>query len=234
MLTLDPKHLPLKKDEFVLDLGCGEGRHITGLLETKIPFFVVGVDLNKNDIYNAREKLTTWYQSESARFQLIQSDGLFLPFKDNSFDHIICSEVLEHVHAYQSMLREIKRLLKPNGHLCISVPRTWPEKICWGLSHEYHEVEGGHIRIFNASKLKQEINALGLRCYKRHWAHALHSPYWWLKCLFWNSSKDNLLIRGYHKILVWDLMKRPKITALLEKILNPILGKSVVMYFVKR
>jgi hypothetical protein len=41
-------------------------------------------------------------------------------------------------------------------------------------------------------------------------------------------------VAAYHKLLVWDLMRRPKITQLAESLLNPIVGKSVAMYFVKQ
>jgi len=40
-------------------------------------------------------------------------------------------------------------------------------------------------------------------------------------------------VRTYHKLLVWDLLKRPRITQLLERWMNPVMGKSVVMYFRK-
>ena len=45
-----------------------------------------------------------------------------LPFKDNSFDLIICNHVLEHVNDYKKALLEIKRSIKPNGKAIISVP----------------------------------------------------------------------------------------------------------------
>ena len=117
--------------------------------------------------------------------------------------------------------------------LAITVPRAWPEKICWKLSREYHQVEGGHIRIFNGQHLRREIERKPLRFYKRHWAHALHSPFWWMKCLWWKTQETNVLIKWYHRLLVWDLMEKPWLTQTLEKILNPIMGKSVVMYFRK-
>jgi hypothetical protein len=61
-------------------------------------------------------------------------------------------------------------------------------------------------------------------------------PYWWLKCLFWRTDDQNeaAIVTGYHKFLVWDLIKQPWITRTLEKLLNPLLGKSVVMYFIKK
>ena len=70
-------------------------------------------------------------------------------------------------------------------------------------------------------------------CYKTHWAHALHSPYWWLKCLFWSSADSNPLVKAYHRLLVWDLMQQPWLTRTLERLLNPLMGKSVAMYFIK-
>jgi hypothetical protein len=124
--------------------------------------------------------------------------------------------------------------LRPGGLLCASVPRRWPERICWALSEAYHLVPGGHLRIFQASELRREIETLGFNHYHRHWAHALHAPFWWLKCVFWSTQDDNSLVRLYHRVLVWDLMERPWLTRTIERLLNPLMGKSVVMYFRKR
>jgi hypothetical protein len=115
----------------------------------------------------------------------------------------------------------------------VSVPRAWPERLCWWLSDAYHQVEGGHLRIFKASQLSDQIEALGFTVYCKHWAHALHSPYWWLRCLFWNNQDNNWLVKQYHRFLVWDLMDKPLFTRKLEQLLNPLMGKSVVMYFQK-
>ena len=73
-------------------------------------------------------------------------------------------------------------MLKPGGALAITVPRWLPERICWALSDEYHANEGGHIRIYRADELRDKVLAHGLRLTHTHHAHALHSPYWWLKC----------------------------------------------------
>jgi hypothetical protein len=66
-----------------------------------------------------------------------------------------------------------------------------------------------------------------------HHAHALHSPYWWLKCAVGVRRDDHPLARAYHRLLVWDIMSRPAATRLTERALNPILGKSLVMYAAK-
>jgi len=194
---------------------------------------VVAMDLNFQDLCTAKSRHNDFDAQGAARCLYAQANGLKLPFADHSFDHIVCSEVLEHIHPYRQILQEIHRVLKPGGSLSVSVPRYWPEKICWWLSEKYHRVEGGHIRIFKGRELRSAIEELDYLFQRRHWAHALHVPYWWLRCAFWSRGDQFFLTRWYHKLLLWDLLKRPLITQLLDKVLNPILGKSLVMYFVK-
>ena len=234
MQTVDFRHFPLASGDRVLDLGCGEGRHvISAYLEAKVES--IGVDLSVRDLQTTREKFRDFEQTDDSGrlFALASANALELPFADNSFDKVICSEVLEHIPDYQGALAEIQRVLKPGGLFCASVPRRWPEKICWALSDAYHQVPGGHIRIFRAGELRGDIEGLGFKHYYRHWAHALHAPFWWLKCLFWKTQDSNWLVAQYHRLLVWDLMERPAFTRILEACMNPFVGKSVVMYFRK-
>lgn len=234
MQTVNFQHLPLQAGETVLDLGCGEGRHvISAYLEQQVTS--IGVDLCWDDLRTTQKKFEPFRESGNSdkAFGLSVANALQLPFADNSFDKVICSEVLEHIPDYSGALKEVERVLKPGGLFCASVPRTWPEKICWFFSDAYHKVEGGHLRIFESRKLEAQIEALGFKSFHRHWAHALHSPFWWLKCVFWKTQDSNWFIKQYHRFLVWDLMDRPALTRNLEKLLNPIMGKSVVMYFRK-
>ena len=230
--TIDLSYLKLAAGERVLDLGCGEGRHsILSYLEA--PVHVVGLDLSTQDLTTSRERFDEFRDDDdpSRCLSLICGSGLALPFEDHTFDAIICSEVLEHIPDYQAVLREIRRVLKPNGRIAVSVPRYFPEWVCWQLSDAYHEVPGGHVRIFRAAELRAAIETLQFQLTRRHWAHALHVPYWWLRCLFWKRGESVWAVRTYHRLLVWDLMKQPRITRLIDRWLNPLLGKSVVMYF---
>ena len=234
MQTVDFKHFPLTPGDLVLDLGCGEGRHvISAYLEAHV--HSIGVDLSLNDLKTTREKFRDFAQpdSDARSFGLSSANALELPFADNTFDKVICSEVLEHIPDYHGALQEIERVLKPGGLFSASVPRRWPEKICWALSEDYHNVPGGHVRIFRASELRDEIEGLGFQRYHRHWAHALHSPFWWLKCLLGDKQDSSWLVEQYHRLLVWDLMERPALTRVTEQMMNPVMGKSVVMYFRK-
>ncbi len=233
MQTIDFRYFPLAPDEVIVDLGCGEGRHcINAYLQENI--VSIGVDLSLRDLQTTLQKFKPFASMGHGKFYLQQVNAEALPFASNSIDKIICSEVLEHIEHYSIVLQEIHRVLKPGGLLAISVPRYWPEKICWWLSDAYHHVQGGHIRIFTSASLKKAVTDLGFVLYKRHWAHALHVPYWWLKCLFWASQDHSRVIKLYHRLLVWDLMQKPWLTRTLDKCLNPLMGKSVVMYFVKQ
>lgn len=242
MQTVDRRFLPMEKGDRVLDLGCGEGRHAIAVSAVD-GADAVGLDLSLDDLKEAAAKMRDFRSmledgaatdaDPNALFGLLAGDALRLPFADATFDAVICSEVLEHLPEYLPVLGEIFRVLKPGGRLCVSVPRAWPERICWFLSRAYHEVPGGHVRIFSRRRLRREIEAEGVRCYREHGAHSLHSPYWWLQCLFWNRRERSWLVRQYHRLLVWDMMQNPALTRSLERLLNPVLGKSVVMYFRK-
>lgn len=234
MQTVDFRYFPLHRGERVLDLGCGEGRHvISAYILGEV--HAIGVDLSRKDLTTAQERYAEFAEAgnDHKQLDLTEASALALPFPDASFDKVICSEVLEHIPDYRAALKEIRRVLKPTGMLCISVPRRWPERLCWALSKRYHQTPGGHLRIFRAGRLWAEIEHLGFVGFHRHGAHALHSPYWWLRCLVWRQSEteQHWLVRQYHRLLVWDLLRGPWVTRTLERWLNPFMGKSVVFYF---
>jgi hypothetical protein len=94
-------------------------------------------------------------------------------------------------------------------------------------------VPGGHVRIFTRKELTAKLAQAGLAPGGHHHAHALHSPYWWLKCAVGVRNDDHPLARAYHRMLVWDLMQRPALTQWADRALNPLIGKSLVVYAAK-
>jgi SAM-dependent methyltransferase len=236
VITVDFKKLSIQPGYRVLDIGCGPGRH-TCAAYTHKDIFAVGADLCFSDVEKARQRLQ--YHDElgehgGGRWGLSVADITHLPFADNAFDLVICSEVMEHIPEHEKAAKEIVRVLKPGRHLAVSVPRFFPERICWALSDEYHQANQGHIRIYK----KKEIIALVEKAGVAHWAtgyaHSLHSPYWWLKCLVGPTRNDSAAVNLYHRFLTWEMMKKPRMIKFLDRILNPLLGKSLVLYFKKK
>jgi SAM-dependent methyltransferase len=159
-----------------------------------------------------------------------------LPFADDAFDVVITSEVLEHIQDDVTAIAEMVRVLKPGGHFAATVPAWFPEKINWMLSDEYHapKSEGGHVRIYSATELSAKLRTAGLDLQGHHRAHALHSPYWWLKCAVGPRNDDNPAVRKYREFLEWDIMEQPTVTRVADRVLSPVLGKSIVFYGVKQ
>jgi ubiquinone/menaquinone biosynthesis C-methylase UbiE len=235
MQTIDFNTLGLKDGQRVLDLGCGRGRHVHALYYAA-QCHVVGLDLGFEDVKATRagfEQCPDMDPETKRAFSLTVGDALHLPFPDATFDKIICSEVMEHIPDYKQAIAECERILKPGGTLAISVPRFFPEWVCWKLSDDYHNEPGGHVRIFRESQLKDAVAEKGLNFFYRHWAHGLHSPYWWLKCAFGVKREDVGIVNAYKKFLEWDILQAPLLTRTLEKIAGPLMGKSVVFYFYK-
>jgi hypothetical protein len=141
--------------------------------------------------------------------------------------------VLEHVVDHQGAAAELARVLKPGKMLVVSVPRYFPERLCWWFSDAYRRASGGHVRIYRQKELRRLLEGCGLSLRRRHHAHALHSAYWWLKCLAGADREAFWPVALYHRMLVWDMMKKPRITRTAERLLNPVLGKSLVLYLEK-
>jgi SAM-dependent methyltransferase len=233
METIELDRLSPGPDARVLDVGCGEGRHcFAAALDDDGE--VVGVDLDPERLRTARSDHDDYVAAESdVPTTFLRGDALRLPFADDAFDLVVCSEVLEHLPDYESALEELARVCRPGGSLAVSVPRSGPERVCWALSEEYHQVEGGHVRIFDRSTLRAAVETQGFRYVDGHFAHALHAPYWWLKCLWWDRADDDppLPLRAYERFLEWDILADPAPVRALEDALDPLLGKSAVLYF---
>lgn len=234
MLTVDFGTLEAPRGKTLLDLGCGGGRHTFEALRRGM--HVVALDLDGaslKDVAAMCTAMTLEGQAPFGSFRCVQADAVELPFAADSFYRVIASEVLEHIEDDVSAIAEIARVLGPGGRVAVTVPRWWPERVCWALSGEYHEVAGGHVRIFRLGELLRKFGSAGFTLSGIHHAHALHSPYWWLRCAAGPSDEEALLPRLYHRLLVWQIENKPAWLDLAERLLNPVLGKSLVLYFDK-
>lgn len=237
MLTIRSDHLRalgLRSGSRVLDVGAGFGRHAYELARQGMR--VVAVDFSAAEVEGTRDTFAAMIgagEIPAGRFAgALRGDATQLPFAAASFDAVITSEVLEHIPDDTGALAEMVRVLQPNGVFAATVPTWLPEKINWMLSDEYHApaAVGGHVRIYSATELKAKMRAAGLGLGGSHHAHALHTPYWWLRCLVGPRNDTHPLVRAYHRLLVWDIMRAPRVTRLVDHLANPLLGKSLVVY----
>jgi SAM-dependent methyltransferase len=239
VLTVRFDELGVRPGDLLLDLGAGAGRH--AFESYRRGARVVAFDYSAAELKDVTALFTAMREAGEAGTEpgslavAANGDALALPFADASFDRIIASEVFEHVTDDVQAFAEAFRVLRPGGTLAATVPSWLPERICWALSDEYHApfVEGGHVRIYAEGVLRTRLEAAGFEITGKHKAHALHSPYWWLKCAVGPTNHEHPVVRAYLKVLTWDIMQTQPmgtITRATEKVLDPVLGKSLIVY----
>ncbi len=234
MLTVDFDRLGLRPGELILDMGAGAGRHAFEAYRRGAR--IVALDSSSAELKDVSAMFGAMDQGGEApaggMAVAVNGDARTLPFPDATFDRIITSEVLEHIDEDVMALDELVRVLKPGGTLAATVPAWFPERICWALTDEYHApfVEGGHVRIYTEAELRTKVRSAGFTLRGVDHAHALHSPYWWLKCAVGPADDEHPLVEAYHRLLVWEMVENPLILRVIDRVLNPVLGKSMILY----
>lgn len=126
-VPIHPKHLVkknklwfksyLSRNDVLLDIGCGSGVDL--ISSAKYVKKAVGLDIDKNSLSTANY---LFKKSGLKNIKFLEHDAnQKLPFKNNSFDKIVCSDVLEHLKKRDLALKEIKRVFKKNGSLFLVV-----------------------------------------------------------------------------------------------------------------
>jgi SAM-dependent methyltransferase len=238
LLTIRFDRLGVQSGDLVLDAGAGFGRHAFELARRGAN--VVALDYAADEVVATRGTFGAMVEAGEIPVQryvaALQGDATRLPFDDASFDRVITSEVLEHIQDDVAAIGELVRVLRPGGTFACTVPTWYPEKINWLLSDEYHAPKsvGGHVRIYSATELKAKLRTAGLHVTGSHHAHALHSPYWWLRCAVGPRNEQHPLVTRYRKLLEWEIVLQPTSMKVVERALAPVMGKSFIVYGTKR
>ena len=200
-----------KKTEKIIDLGCGTGYYLFLLSNLGVKLNLVGFDYDEKAIEEARDNL------KKKSIDFIIGNLHRMPFEDKSFDKAVMSEVLEHVEEDVAVLKEVHRILKPNGVIVISVPSiNYPffwDPFNWVLQHSFntHIKSGffsglwsGHLRLYLLSDLKSKFEKAGFRV-----EIAKELTFW---CLPFNHYLVNIIAR-----LLYDVKISPKIADKISK-----------------
>ena len=146
------------KNRRVLDVGCGCGNFIDKIKESTD--FCVGIDAAIAQVNYANAK----FKNEKTAFVEASADSI--PYPDEHFDLIFCSELIEHLLNPEEVIKEMKRLLKASGELIMTTPNYssfWPVlELVWNKVSKvdyYHQ----HITKFNKKKLEEALNREGFK-----------------------------------------------------------------------
>ncbi len=133
------------ENSFFLDNGCGDGRLINKVIKYPIKR-IVGMDISKRQLVLAKKSIN------DERVNLVRGCISALPFKDGTFDRLLCWSVLIHIEneiSRDSALKEMSRTLKPDGKIAINI-KNYPALIYHVFSFIYWYLKS-IITIFNGS-----------------------------------------------------------------------------------
>ena len=116
MITIDFERLGVRPGDRVLDMGCGAGRHAFEMYRRGAD--VVALDQDEGELETVAQTFEAMHSGaqvpHGARAVTHVGDALALPFEDSEFDHVIASEVLEHIPQDVRAIAELHRVLKPS------------------------------------------------------------------------------------------------------------------------
>jgi SAM-dependent methyltransferase len=225
----------------VLDVGCGDGRHI--LEAARRGCFAVGLDYDPDELAKARLRL------RGLRVDLVAADASRLPFRDCTFDAVICTETLEHLRDDEGAMREIARTLVDGGTLLGAVPSHFTEIVYWKLSRGYWDTPGGHVRIYRPRQLSAALRRVGLTVTGVRYVHFIDSLIWLRFCITDFLRRDRprtqfgaavaLAVAAERPVPTWRsrlrrAMPRSKLIAIIDAAGAFVWPKSLTFIAVKR
>lgn len=164
-----------KIPKIILDAGCGRGFYVQALSFYAFPTEIHGIDLNAKYVAKARKTCL------DKRVKIKKGSLYALPYPDNYFDFIICSEILEHLEDDSAGLLELKRVLKKTGTLIVTVPHhNFPffwDPLNWILMHLFNThtpkdmwwlsgVWADHVRLYTEEELSSLVKQAGFNVKK--------------------------------------------------------------------
>lgn len=167
-----------KKDEKLLDIGCGSGEYLMVLDQTQADLW--GIDLSENATEIARKRV-------KKPQQIVCANADPLPFQDNEFDYVTAWGIVEHFPSIPSILKEMHRVLHHEGKVAIMVPNIYYYKFIWDTLRKgtgpvrHQEIEA----LYSFAEWKKLIEEAGLTIVHMSHHNKFNKPFaTWLRNLF--------------------------------------------------
>jgi len=138
----------------ILDVGCGTG-NLLSLISSKYKVQLYGIDLSPNMLEIARNKL-------DGNADLRVGDSENLPFENESFDIVTCTDSFHHYPHPENVLEEIKRVIKPKGRILISDPYA-PTPFRQLVNIYMHFSKSGDVKIYSEAEIRKLLENIGFK-----------------------------------------------------------------------
>ncbi len=171
----------------VLDVGCGQKPYCSLFQSTEY----IGMDVEVSGHDHTNEQIDVYY------------DGTFFPFEENSFDAVICNQVLEHIATPEITLSEIQRVLKPQGYVLLTAPFLGDEHEQPFDFYRYSSygmrylLEKHNFEIIKTVKCNRNIALLIAAFWNTYWYKLLKTPYPIVSLLITPIIHAPITILGY-------------------------------------
>jgi 2-polyprenyl-3-methyl-5-hydroxy-6-metoxy-1,4-benzoquinol methylase len=152
--SLVTQALPASPGTAVLDVGAGHGENSEQL--SRQGYAVTAIELNPRLVEEFRDR------ARELGVLLCQGDAGSLPYADSSFAGAVLIEVIEHVSEPDRILREIGRVLRPDGSLWIALPTGYTEAL-YSRLHPRYSVNAGHLRRYRREEIEALVRGAGFR-----------------------------------------------------------------------
>ena len=157
LFSLTLTHMDSFRPMNLLDVGCGDGSRTIRMAEYFMvrPTHTYGLDFNQSHIDQCRNLFHA---------DLVNLEFDLLPYENETFDLVICNQVLEHLKNYHGVLEEIIRVTKSGGYMMIGIPNLAHLinrfYLLFGIQPMCLDITSSHVRGFTHNAFKQKLNSL--------------------------------------------------------------------------
>jgi glycosyltransferase involved in cell wall biosynthesis/SAM-dependent methyltransferase len=225
---IDLKRLRIARESRVLDLGCGAGQFTIPMLEHG--YHSVGVDLDAPRLGEVAASCGEKGFSSS----VLRADATNLPCRTASFDSVVCREMIEHIHDPGRVIEEIRRVLRPEGSLCVTVPSAHTEHYFQWVDSRWLEM-AGHVNVFTRKSMRELLEAHGFRVVEIRGRNCFYSLFWFIHTLAGTTHDGTGKIQNNFRLAdrvftAWRWLRFGRLKRAIERGGNLLVPKSYVYY----